>query len=322
MKRIIIDCDPGVDDAIALLLAMSASHRLEPAAKLDILGITTVAGNVPLALTQKNARKICELAKRSDLRVYAGCPRPMMRSLATAEDVHGSTGLVGADLPEPTLLLQPQHGVDFLIEALLSSSEKVTLAMLAPLTNLAIAIIKAPQILEHIQEIVVMGGALTHGNITPSAEFNLYVDPHAAQVVFTAGAKVTMMSLDITHQAIATPDRLAAIRAIGDPIGTTVADLLSHYSLVDMQRYGFLGAPLHDPCVIAYLLKPELFQTRHLYVEVETTSESAIGRTIVDWWRSSANSPNVQVVSAIDAEGFYDLLINQLSKLQSSVSDG
>jgi purine nucleosidase len=313
MLPIIIDCDPGVDDAIALLLAMASP------ADLNLLGITTVAGNVPLALTQKNARKICELAGRSDLAVFAGCPRPILRSLATAEEVHGFTGLEGADLPEPTMPLQAQHGVDFLIETLLNSSEKITLATLAPLTNLAIALIKEPRIGDRIQEIVAMGGAITHGNITPSAEFNLYVDPHAAQIVFSAGIPLTLITLDVTHQAIATPDRLATLRQIGSPIGTTAANLLSYYSRHDIERYGFPGAPLHDPAVIAYLLKPDLFETRPLFVEVEINSETTIGRTIVDWWNVTSNKPNVNVVSAIDAEGFYQLLTERLAQLQKNL---
>jgi purine nucleosidase len=313
MRPIIIDCDPGVDDAIALLLAMAAP------AELNLLGITTVAGNVPLALTQTNARKICQLAGREDLRVYAGCPRPMLRPLATAEYVHGTTGLEGVALAAPTMPLQPQHGVDFLIETLMRATSPITLATLGPLTNVAIALIKAPQITEKMAEIVLMGGAITHGNITPSAEFNLYVDPHAAQVVFTAGVPLTMMSLDVTHQAIATPERLADIRAIGAPIGTTAASLLEYYGKHDMAHYGMAGAPLHDPCVIAYLLQPSLFKARPLFVEIETQSESTLGRTIVDWWQSTDREPNVNVVYEIDAVGFYALLTDRLAQLSRRV---
>ena len=309
MRSVIIDCDPGVDDAIALLLALASTDDL------DILGITTVAGNVPLALTQTNARKICELAGRPDMRVYAGCPRPMLRRLATAESVHGATGLEGVILGEPKMPLQRHHGVDFLIDTLTDCSDPVTLATLGPLTNVAVALIKEPRISEKIQEIVVMGGAITHGNITPSAEFNVYVDPHAAHVVFGSGVPLTLISLDVTHQAIATPDRLAAIRAIGAPIGTTAASLLEYYGRHDMAHYGLAGAPLHDPCVIAYLLKPSLFQSRNLYVTVETTSEATMGRTIVDWWQSTHYEPNMTVVCAVDAVGFYALLTDRLARL-------
>jgi purine nucleosidase len=308
MRSVIIDCDPGVDDAIALLLAFASP------AEINILGITTVAGNVPLALTQTNARRICELAGRPDMRVYAGCPRPLLRPLETAEYVHGATGLEGVTLPEPKMLLQSQHGVDFLIDTLMNSSASITLATLGPLTNVAIALIKEPRITAKIEAIVVMGGAITHGNVTPSAEFNLYVDPHAAKVVFSAGLPLTMMSLDVTHQAIATPERLAAIRAIGEPIGTTAASLLEYYSRYDLAQ-GMAGAPLHDPCVIAYLLKPSLFESRNLYVEIETTSALTMGRTIVDWQQSTQQQPNVNVVCEIDAVGFYELLTNRLARL-------
>jgi purine nucleosidase len=309
MRSVIIDCDPGVDDAIALLLALASP------ADLQILGITTVAGNVPLALTQTNARKICELAGRPDMRVYAGCARPLLRRLETAESVHGASGLEGVMWQEPQMPLQAQHGVDFLIDTLMESPDRVTLATLGPLTNVAVALIKEPRISEKIQEIVVMGGAITHGNITPSAEFNLYVDPHAAHVVFSAGVPLTMISLDVTHQAIATPDRLAAIRAIGAPIGTTASSLLEFYGQHDIAHYGIAGAPLHDPCVIAYLLKPSLFKSRNLYVTVEITSEATMGRTIVDWWQSTHHQPNVNVVCEVDAEGFYALLTDRLARL-------
>jgi purine nucleosidase len=305
---VMIDCDPGVDDAIALLLAFAAPE-------LQILGITTVAGNVPLSVTQTNARRICELANRRDTAVYAGCPRPLMRRLETAEAVHGATGLVGVTLPEPLMPLQSQHGVSWLIQTLLDAVEPITVATLGPLTNLAVAIVQAPQILPKIRQLVLMGGAITHGNVTASAEFNLYCDPHAAQIVFESGVPLVMISLDVTHTAIATPDRLAAIRAIGDPLGTIVADLLTAYGAYDQQRHGFAGAPLHDPCVIAYLLQPELFQTQDLYVAIETQSQQAIGRTIVDWWGTSGQAANVRVAVGIDAAGFYGLLGDRLNQL-------
>lgn len=308
-KPIIIDCDPGQDDALALLLALASPEEL------NVLGVTTVAGNVPLALTQKNARKVCELARRPDLLVHAGCPRPIMRPLATAEYVHGQSGLDGADLPEPQMPLQAKHGVDFLIDTLIASAGEITLATLGPLTNLAIAMIKEPRILNQIREIVLMGGAIAQGNVTPSAEFNIYVDPHAAHVVFTSGVKLTMLSLDVTHQVITTPERLEAIRAIGTPICRVAANWLDYYGTYDIERYGFRGGPLHDPCVIAYLLQPSLFKSRHLYVEVETLGEMTIGRTVVDLWKTTKHEPNVNVVHAIDAEAFYKLLTQRLAKL-------
>ncbi|NET30956.1 MAG: nucleoside hydrolase [Cyanothece sp. SIO1E1] len=306
---IIIDCDPGVDDAIALLLALAAPTEL------NILGITTVAGNVPLALTQTNARKICELAGQPDLPVYAGCARPILRPLITAESVHGTTGLDGADLPAPQMPLQTQHGVEFLVDTLLQSEDKITVVALGPLTNIAIALVKTPQITNKIRELVLMGGAITQGNITPAAEFNFYVDPHAAQVVFNAGMKLTLISLDVTHQVITTPERLSAIRAINTPISRAAADLLSHYGADEVEHYGMSGAPLHDPCVIAYLLQPDLFTYRDAYVAIETTSELTMGRSVVDRWQTTGQTPNARVVETVNAKGFYQLLIEHLARL-------
>ncbi len=304
--QVIIDCDPGVDDAIALLLGFG--HQL------PIQGITTVAGNVPLSLNYQNARKICALANRSEVPVFAGCPRPLLRPLATAEEVHGATGLQGADLPEPNAPEQAQHGVDYLIQQLLKTSEAITIAALGPLTNLAVALIKCPQIAKNIKQLVVMGGSRGQGNITPSAEFNMYVDPHAAQVVLTAGIPTTLITLDTTHQVLTTPERLDAISAIGGAISTAAAGMLTFYGQSDLERYGLPGAPLHDPCVIAYLLKPELFTTRRVQVAVETQGENTLGRTVVDWHGDGSNS-TIQVTESVNVEGVYDLLFASLSAL-------
>ena len=219
--------------------------------------------------------------------------------------------------------LQTPHAVDFLLETLLQATEPITLATLGPLTNIAVAIVKQPAICQHIEEIVMMGGAITQGNITPSAEFNLYVDPHAAQVVATAGIPLTMISLDVTHQAIATPERLSAIRAVNSPISVAVLGLLDHYGAHDMERYGFSGPPLHDPCVIAYLLEPTLFTSRRAYLAIETSSELTMGRTVVDWEHVTKQATNANVVETIKAGEFYQLLtraIAKLSRWQSVVS--
>jgi purine nucleosidase len=311
--ELIIDCDPGVDDAIALLLAFAAPE-------LRIRGITTVAGNVSLTHTSANARRICELANQRNIPIFAGCPRPILRSLETAAEVHGETGLKGIELPAPTLPIADEHAVSWLIQTLLANPEPITIAALGPLTNIAVAIIQAPQIIPKIREIVLMGGAITHGNVTPSAEFNFYADPHAAHIVFTAGAPLTMISLDVTHTAIATPDRITAIRAIGEPFGPIVANLLAAYGVYDQERYGFAGAALHDPCVIAYLIAPELFQSQSRYVEIETTSPNAIGRSIVDWWQMSEHPANVNVITSINADGFYQLLRDRLGQLNQSLA--
>jgi len=300
---IIVDCDPGVDDAIALLLAFG--HRL------PIQGITTVAGNVPLSLTFNNARKICALANRA-IPVFAGCPRPLLRPLATAEEVHGATGLQGADLPEPTDPKEDQHSVDYLIQHILSSTEPVTIAALGPLTNIAVALVKCPHIAAHIKQLVIMGGAMGQGNITPSAEFNIYVDPHAAHVVLTAGIPTTLITLDTTHQVLTTPARLDAIRAVGNAVSDAAAGMLAYYGQRDLEHYNLPGAPLHDPCVMAYLLRPDLFITRQVVVNVETHGEHTLGRTVIDWHGTGAPS-TVHVAETVNAEGIYDLLIAALA---------
>jgi len=302
-KPIIIDCDPGVDDAIALMLALKSPE-------LIVKAITVVAGNVPLALTQRNARQICELLGRSDVPIYAGCPRPLVRSLITAEDIHGKTGLEGATLPEPSLPLQTGHAVSFLIDTLQSATEPLTLTTLGPLTNIAAAIVQAPDILQNIERIVMMGGGITHGNITPVAEFNIYVDPHAAHVVFEAEVPITFLSLDVTHQVLTTPARLDAIRKIGNPVSEVAVAVLSHYGKADEERLGQVGAPLHDPCVIAYLLRPDLFTTYPGTVQVELNSSLTLGQTVVSL--AQAEHPTVDIVQTVNAAGIYELLTKRL----------
>jgi len=309
-RAIILDCDPGQDDALAILLALASGEEL------DLLAITTVAGNVPLPLTQANARKICTLAGRADMPVYAGCARPILRPLVTAEYVHGETGLDGAELPEPGMALQPQHAVDFIVDTLLERpAGTVTLCPVGPLTNIALAMIKAPEIIPRIAEIVLMGGAMSHGNTTPAAEFNIYVDPHAARVVFEAGVKLTMLGLDVTHQALVTEPRLAAIAALDSAVSRAVVGLLDFFNRYDRERYGIPGAPLHDPCVIAYLLRPDLFSGRDCHVAVETESELTMGATMVDWWGAHGHQATARVIDGIDADGFFALLTERLARL-------
>jgi len=309
-RKIIIDTDPGQDDAVAILLALASPE-------LEVLGLTVVAGNVPLELTQKNARKICELAGRSDVPVFAGSIRPMVRRLVTAENVHGQTGLNGPDLPEPTMPLQERHGVDFLVETLMAHEPgTVTLCALGPLTNVALAMVREPRIVPRIREIVLMGGGFFEGgNTTPAAEFNIYVDPQAADVVLKSGVPTVMMSLDVTHKALTTAVRVAAIRAIGSRPAIATAEMLEFFERFDESKYGTDGGPLHDPCVIAYLLKPELFSGRFINVTVETGSELTMGMTVADWWRVTQRAPNVTFIRDIDADGFFALLTERLARL-------
>ncbi len=309
-RKIIIDTDPGQDDAVAILLALASPE-------LDVVGITAVAGNVPLHLTEKNARKVCELAGRPDVKVYAGAVRPLVRPLVTAEYVHGKTGLDGPDLPEPTMPLQAQHGVDFIIETILSNPDgAITLCPLGPLTNIALALIRAPEIAQKIREIVLMGGGFFEGgNVTPTAEFNIYVDPQAAEVVFKSGIQIVMMPLDVTHKALTSRVRVERFRAMRTPVGDATAALLDFFERFDEQKYGTDGGPLHDPCVIAYLLKPELFKGRTCNVTVETASELTMGMTVVDWWHVTGRAPNATVMRDIDDEGFFHLLTERIGTL-------
>lgn len=309
-RKIIIDTDPGQDDAVAILLALGSPE-------LEVLGLTAVAGNVPLRLTQKNARKICELAGRPDIRVFAGAIRPLVRQLVTAEEVHGKTGLNGPELPEPSMPLQEQHAVDFIIETLMREAPgTVTLCPLGPLTNIALALIREPKIASRIQEIVLMGGGyFEQGNVTPAAEFNIYVDPHAADVVMKAGIPIVVMPLDVTHKALTSRKRTAAIRDIGNKVGKATAEMLGYFERFDESKYGTDGGPLHDPCVIAYLLKPELFNGRLCNVSIETTSELTMGATVVDWWGVTKKTKNATVMRDIDADGFFALITERLARL-------
>lgn len=310
-RKIIIDTDPGQDDAVAILLALASPEDLE------VLGITAVAGNVPLSLTAKNARIVCELAGKPDVPVYAGCDRPLGRKLVTAEHVHGKTGLDGPELPDPTMVLQDAHAVDFVIETLRSHDPKtVTLCPLGPLTNIATAFQKAPDIVERVQQIVLMGGAYFEvGNITPTAEFNIYVDPEAADIVFKSGVEIIVLPLDVTHKALVTKPRNDAFRALNTPVGIAVAQMTDFFERFDKEKYGSAGAPLHDPCVTAYLINPELFSGRHINVEIETVSELTLGMTVADWWGVTDRAPNAFFIGDIDADGFFRLLTERLARL-------
>ncbi len=309
-RKIIIDTDPGQDDAFAILLALASPE-------LQVLGLTAVAGNVPLALTTRNTRIICELAERPDMRVFAGCDRPLKRKLVTAEHVHGKTGLDGPALPEPTMPLDPQHGVDFIIDTLRAEpAHSVTLCPLGPLTNIATAFLKAPDIVGRVRQIVLMGGAYFEvGNITPAAEFNIYVDPEAAEVVFKSGISLVVMPLDVTHKVLTTRKRIEAFRAMGTEVGRMAAEWADFFERFDAKKYGSEGAPLHDPTVIAYLLKPELFTGRHVNVEIETQSELTLGMTVADWWGVTGRAANALFVGGVDAEGFFNLLTERLARL-------
>lgn len=310
-RKIIIDTDPGQDDAVAILLALASPQDL------DVIGITTVAGNVPLHLTTRNARMVCELAGKPETLIYAGCDRPMAHALVTAEHVHGKTGLDGPILPEPTMPVQDTHAVDFIIETLRSEPEgSVTLCPLGPLTNIGTALQREPGLASRVREIVLMGGAYFEvGNTTPAAEFNIYVDPEAAEIVFKSGIPLTVLPLDVTHKALVTKPRNDAFRALGTAVGVAVAEMTEFFERFDKQKYGSEGAPLHDPCVTAYLLRPDLFSGRHINVEIETGSELTRGMTVADWWGVTDRAPNATFIGDVDAEGFFTLLTERLAQL-------
>ena len=310
-QKIIIDTDPGQDDAVAILLALASPDEIE------VLGITAVAGNVPLSLTEKNARIVCELAGRPDMAVYAGCDRPLKRKLVTAEHVHGKTGLDGPDLPEPEIKLQEKHGVDFIIDTIMQEPENsISLCPLGPLTNIASAILKQPKIVSRIKKIVLMGGAYFEvGNITPAAEFNIFVDPDAAKIVFEAGIDMVVMPLDVTHKALVTEKRNEAFRQLKSPVGIAVAEMTDFFERFDKEKYGSSGAPLHDPCVTAYLIDPKIFSGKKINVEIETKSELTLGMTVADWWGVTDRKANTFFVGDLDSDKFFSLLTERLGRL-------
>ncbi len=308
--HIIIDTDPGQDDALAILLALASPE-------IEVLGICAVAGNVPLALTQVNVRKICELGGKTETKVFAGAIRPMVRRLVTAEHVHGRTGLDGPVLPDPTMELQKKYGVDFIIDTVMERpAGSVTICALGPMTNLGLALVKEPRIAGRIKRIVAMGGGYSEGgNTTPAAEFNIYVDPHAARLVFDSGIPITLIPLDCTHQALTTKARVDKFRAMKNNTGPAVAELLEFFERFDVEKYGTDGGPLHDPCVVAWLLKPNLFSGKDVNVAIECESALTMGMTVVDWWKVTDRKPNATVIRGVDSDGFFALLTERLATL-------
>jgi inosine-uridine nucleoside N-ribohydrolase len=308
-RPIIIDTDPGQDDAVALLLALASPDEL------DILAITAVAGNVPIDLTVANALALVDLADRSDVPVYRGSSRPMVNDLITAKHIHGPTGLDGADIPASTTAEAVGHAVDKIVE-LTMAGNSLTICTLGPLTNVALALVREPEIAGKISQLVMMGGGFSEGgNTTPAAEFNIFVDPHAADVVFRSGIPIVMMPLDVTHKALTTPDRLKRFEGMNTSAGTAVAGMLGFYDRWDKEKYGLPGGPLHDPTVIAYLLKPELFDGKDVHVEIETSAGATQGMTVIDWWGVTGKEPNALVNNDIDAEGFFDLIVDRVGRL-------
>jgi purine nucleosidase len=310
-RPIIIDSDPSPDDAIAILLALASPEEL------DVLAVTTVAGNVPVNLTSRNALKALELARRTRTPVYEGAAAPLLRPLVTAEEVHGKTGFDGYDLPDPITPLAEGFAPEAIVDLVMRRPRgEVALCCLGPLTNIALAMAKEPRLAGHLREIVMMGGAFSEGgNVTPAAEFNIYVDPEAAARVLGCGAPITMIPLDCTHQALTTPPRLEKLRSIGTPMAEAFYHLLKFNKIFDERKYGWEGGPLHDATVVAYLLAPEIFSGRRVNVEVECASPLTSGMTIVDWWGVTGRTPNVQFLRMLNADAYFDLVIGRMARL-------
>ena len=299
---IVLDCDPGHDDAIALLLALASPE-------LEVRAVTTVAGNQTLDKTTRNALRVLELAGRTNIPVAAGADRPLVRAQWTAAYVHGETGLDGPDLPPPTTAPVEQHAVDVLAAEL---GPGVTLVATGPLTNVALLLALHPE--TRPDRIVLMGGAIGEGNVTPAAEFNIWVDPEAAKRVFDSGIPLTMVGLDVTHQALMTPAHADALRTRGS-VGKAVAEMLDFYGRFHREEYGWEGSPIHDAVAVAYVPWPELLRVQACAVEIETQSELSRGRTLVDLWGRTEREPNVDVAVGIDADAFLDLLVERIGSL-------
>lgn len=311
-RTVIIDCDPGQDDAIAILLALGAHDTL------DVRAITTVSGNLPVEITERNARIVRDWAGRTaSLPVYAGCTRPLLRDPVYAVEVHGESGLEGAALHEPLAPAGEQHAVAWLIATLgAAPPASVTLCAIGPLTNVASALRDAPQIRASLREIVLMGGAfLQRGNTTPVAEFNVYVDPEAAEIVFSNGVPIVVLPRDVAVHAPITPERIAPIRALGNRCGNAAADLMEAIVASSMRRRGIAQAPLYDPLASGYLIDPTLFRGRDVNVVIETAGQWTLGETVVDWDARTGRAINARWIDQVDADAFYALLRERLQNL-------
>ena len=313
--RVLLDCDPGHDDALAILLA---------ARTVDLVAITTVHGNAPLARTKENARAVLELAGLREIPVAAGADRPLVREARYAPEVHGITGLDGPDMPAPTVPLLDQHAVDVIIERS-HSVPGLHIAAVGPLTNLALAFQQDPGLPSRLERLTIMGGSLLWGNITAAAEFNIYCDPEAAAIVFESGVPITMVGLNVTMQVIATPERRAQIRAIGGRVATAAADMLDHYGVGEAQYSGLEGGAMHDPLAIAALVAPEVLETVPMHVAVATADGPTLGMTLCDGrdldpitlrprrGRRDQTAPNADVAVGVDVDRFWDLFIEVLA---------
>jgi purine nucleosidase len=308
-RRVVLDCDPGHDDALAILLAQGA-------AEIELAAITTVAGNHPLPLTTLNALRVCELAGMRDVPVAAGCASPLLRELVTAPEIHGEAGLEGHAWPPPSLRPISEHAVDLIIDLVMSSPGEITLVPIGPLTNIAVALRREPRLAGCVREVVVMGGSFTRGNVTPAAEFNVFVDPEAAAVVFGAGWPLTMVGLDVTERALAGEEQLEWIATLDTPVSRAVMGLLRFYGESQLRETGSSWPPVHDPCAIARVARPELFEVRPARVEIEVCGGLTSGMTVTDFRPPPHRPANTSVATALDLNSFWALFVESLGRLR------
>jgi inosine-uridine nucleoside N-ribohydrolase len=304
--KIVLDTDPGHDDAIALLLALASPE-------LDVLGVTTVSGNQTLEKTTANALKILEFVDRTNVPVHVGAPRPLVREQWAAAYVHGESGLDGPDLPDPQTEPRKRHAIDF-IAAQVEEHDGLVLVPVGPLTNIGLLLAKYPGIESRIARVVLMGGAIAEGNVTPAAEFNVWADPEAAHRVFTSGIDVTMVGLDVTHKALLLPEKVDELRGTGR-VGSLVAQLYDFYHERHVRMYGWEGSPVHDALAVAHVIRDDFVEAEHRHVQVDTGPEPGRGRTYVDLWKRTGKEPNAYVGVDVDVPGFIQFLVQRLASL-------
>lgn len=310
-RKIILDCDPGHDDAVAIILAGGDPN-------IDLLGITTIGGNQTLPKVTHNALSVIRVARLTDVPVYAGCSRPLVREVEVAEGIHGDSGLDGVDLPEPITEVGAQHAVDYIIDTIMNNEPNtVTLVPTGPLTNIAMAVRKEPRIAERVQEVVLMGGGYHTGNWSAVAEFNIIVDPEAAHIVFNERWPLTMVGLDLTHQALATPAVVERIRAIGSECSEFVLGLFAFFRKAYQEQQGFENPPVHDPCAVAYLIDPTIVSTQKVPLDVELRGALTVGMTVADFRAPAPADCTTQVAVQLDHDGFWDLVVKAIASVES-----
>lgn len=307
-RRIILDCDPGHDDAMAILLALGTPE-------IELEAITTVAGNHPLDITTLNARRVCTLAGVTDVPIAAGCAAPLVRPLVTATEIHGTTGLQGHTWGEPTVNVVAEHAVDLIVDLVMAAPGEITLVPTGPLTNIAVALRKEPRIASRVREVVLMGGSYTRGNVTPAAEFNVYVDPEAASAVFAAGWPLTMIGLDVTHMANATAEVLARVGALGTEVSGAVVGMLAFYRDRQLHEFGTAAPHVHDPCAVACVARPDLVSLSEARVEVELAGTFTRGMTVTDFRMRGGAKPNAMVGTSIDEKAFWDMFVAAIERI-------